>query len=224
MRPPTTHDLCLNVDLSLNPHLADPTTTVTTPTTTTATPSTTPASTPFLRALTTTLDAYPLAQDINNREQGTLRTPLITLLRGLAWGQHSEAAARQLLSLMLARGADPRLADAEGDTALHWAARLGLAGAAVLFVRWADERGDGGRGGGGLLLRGVVNARGQTARDVGVEAMGVAALLPGVPPPTGVEGPERTVRVGVGAGAGAELGVVRHAEVVLFLETGVVPE
>lgn len=134
MMPPTTHDLCLN-----RPG-----------------PNSGPDPVAFVWALSLALDTL---DDINNREEGTLRTPLITLLRGLSWGQHPEPVAAQLVGMMLARGAEPGLSDAEGNNALHWAARLGLLRAVVLIC--AHDSG----------LKTALNGAGKTALDLAVEGM-----------------------------------------------------
>ncbi|KAK4240698.1 hypothetical protein C8A03DRAFT_31188 [Achaetomium macrosporum] len=162
MRPPTTHDLCLNAGRT---------------------------TLPFVQALSLALDTYSSDEDVNNREQGTLHTPLVTLLRGLSWGNYTENAMAQTVGLMLARGARPGVRDAEGNTALHWAARLGLLGPVVMFCDCEPGLGS------------ALNARGKTARELAVEGM------------------ERAEGRVVGGASG---GVARYAEVVLFLETGVV--
>ncbi|KAK3899589.1 hypothetical protein C8A05DRAFT_36794, partial [Staphylotrichum tortipilum] len=131
LHPPTAHNLCLNR----------------------------PAALPFMQALSLALDAYPSDEDVNRRAAGTQRTPLAALLAGLAWGQHDEGEMARLVGMMLARGARVGACDAAGDNALHWAARLGLAGAVAMFCEGAEGKG---------LIR-VMNRSGRTAREVASE-------------------------------------------------------
>lgn len=98
----------------------------------------------------------------------------------------------ECLHLLLAHGAQPELVDIDGNNALHHAAELGLLSAVVELCQQNPDLGR------------VMNRRGQTPLDLAIQRMGVKGYMPMT------EGMRRAAGVG------------RHAEVVLFLETGVV--
>ncbi|KAK3694955.1 hypothetical protein B0T22DRAFT_437998 [Podospora appendiculata] len=141
----------------------------------------------FLRVLALALSSS--AEDINNREGGTHRTPLMTLLVGFSWGNHPEQAMAEAVAALLARGAAPEYCDIDGNNALHYAAKLGLLRAAILLHSHRPQ------------LRMVLNNRGETPLDLALRCMEVRLHLPTTD---------------------AVRNVARHADVVLFLETGVV--
>ncbi|KAK0730779.1 hypothetical protein B0H67DRAFT_639243 [Lasiosphaeris hirsuta] len=70
-----------------------------------------------LNVFSLAFDAFPAPADINNRESTTGRTPLLTLLSGFAWGNHTDTVMSELLGMLLARGAAPELCNAEGNNA-----------------------------------------------------------------------------------------------------------
>ena len=156
--------------------------------------------------------------DVNNREQGTNRTPLMTMLRGFAWGNYSGQAMVELLAMLVSHGARPELTDADGNNALHHAAELGLLRPVVFLCHYQhrshspsfyDENGyaqfgDGFGTGGGPDLKNMVNNRGETPLDLAVRRMTEYRHY--------VPQTEAVMRT------------ARHAEVVRFLCTGEVAE
>ncbi|KAA8631929.1 hypothetical protein SMACR_00459 [Sordaria macrospora] len=186
--------------MAVNPHQnlhhqRSPTTSSTISTTST----TTSLSFPNVLALVLSGDHVP--EDPNNRDLPHFRTPLMTLLRQFAWGNYSHSHSHypspnnmivECLHLLLARGAQPELVDIDGNNALHHAAELGLLSAVVELCQQNPDLGR------------VMNRRGQTPLDLAIQRMGVKGYMPMT------EGMRRAAGVG------------RHAEVVLFLETGVV--
>ncbi|KAK3337077.1 hypothetical protein B0T19DRAFT_59850 [Cercophora scortea] len=95
----------------------------------------------FLRILALALVSS--AEGINNREAGTHRTPLMSLLVGFSWGYYPEQAMAEPIAAMIAHGAAPEYCDIDGNNALHYAAMYGSLHAAVLFAFAAAAASDG---------------------------------------------------------------------------------
>ncbi|KAK3497696.1 uncharacterized protein B0T23DRAFT_90810 [Neurospora hispaniola] len=141
--------------------------------------------------------AGDVPEDPNNRDLPHFRTPLMTLLRGFAWGNHYHPhypsqppdMLRECLHLLLAHGARPELVDIDGNNALHHAAELGLLSAVVVLCTHDRD------------LQRTMNRTGQTPLDLAIQRMSVKGYMPMTEAMRRVE---------------------RHAEVVLYLETGVV--
>ena len=170
------------------------------------TPTTTSLSFPQVLALALTGD---VPEDPNNRDLPHFRTPLMTLIRGFAWGNYSSPSPSPYLGsssssstssgnsllvecmhLLLAHGARPELVDIDGNNALHHAAELGLLSAVVVLCNHNSD------------LQRTMNRTGQTPLDLAIQRMSVKGYMPMT------EGMRR---------------VARHGDVVLFLEAGLLP-
>ncbi|KAK3395668.1 hypothetical protein B0T20DRAFT_42842 [Sordaria brevicollis] len=216
--PPSLSDTSfLDLDLDLDLDVAEPTSIMASnplvhpqsspvaSTTSIMTSTTTALTFPQLLALVLSpTDPVAIPEDPNNRSLPHFRTPLMTLIRQFAWGNFSHYPnppyARpsdmlvECLHLLLAHGAQPELVDIDGNNALHHAAELGLLSAVVVLCNHDAD------------LQRMVNRVGQTPLDVAIQRMSVKGYMP----VTTTEGGSSSRVVG------------RHAEVVLFLETGVV--